>query len=228
MKITLTHITYAAVFVLIGALTFQSIRLSNKISKLNSTDSALTIAKEHLVHKQDSIDLLCKQSLFLKFKADSLGLLVADLQADNDSLNNELDSALAVIDSIPPEDSYIFLQDSAYNYPGELEYPFNARQVTEIHRAYIENIMIKKINVNLATTVNILRKQNETQDSLISNQYVQLSIYSDMVNSLRGVVTTQEVANNQLNKQLNKERKLKILFEGATAVGVIFILITLL
>ena len=88
--------------------------------------------------------------------------------------------------------------------------------------------MIKKINVNLATTVNILRKQNETQDSLISNQYVQLSIYSDMVNSLRGVVTTQEVANNQLNKQLNKERKLKILFEGATAVGVIFILITLL
>lgn len=228
MKITLKHITYGVVFVLIAALTFQSYRLSVKMAKLNEANSSLAIVNERLIHKQDSINLLRKQSLLLKFKADSLGLLVADLQNDNDSLNNELDSVLSAIDSIPPKDSYTFLQDSAYNYPGELEYPFNAKQVTEIHRTYVENIMVKKINVNLATTIYVLQEQNKTQDSLISNQYVQLSIYSDMINSLRGVIVTQEAENNTLNKQLSKERKLKILFQGATAVGVVFILITLL
>lgn len=228
MKITLRHITYVVVFILIAALSFQSYRLSSKIDKLDSANVTLALIKERLSHKQDSLDLLASQAAVLKFKADSLGVVVDELEKNNELLSGKLDSALTAIDSIPPEENYVFLQDSAYRYPGELKYPFNGKQVTEIRKTYVENVMVKKININLATTVNILRKQNETQDSLISNQYVQLDMYSGMIGSLKNIVATQEGENDKLNKDLIKQKKLKILFEGSTAVGIIFILISLL
>ena len=228
MKITLRHVAYVAVFLLIGAFSYQSYRLSVKIDKLNSTNSALALAKQTLSHKQDSINLLAGQANQLKLKADSLGLLVIDLQKDKDILYNELADALAAIDSIPVEDNYIYLRDTAYKYAGALDYPFNASQVIAMRKTYTREDFLYKVNINQAVTITILRKQNSLQDSVIGNQYVQLVLYSDMIDSLKDIVSNQEADNKKLTKDIIKQKRAKYFFQGTTAVGVIVALISLL
>lgn len=228
MTINSKHIAYGIIFVLLAAVTFQSYKLSIKIDQLNAANSNINTINELLNHKQDSINKLSKETAVLQLKADSLGKVVLELKKDNTELSNQLDSTLSSIDNIPPEKNYRFLQDSAYRYYGKLEYPFNAKQVTEIRKTYTENIMIKKINVNLATTVNILQRQVNVQDSIIGIQYVQLDMYSGMVKTLRMTLDLKHQENLDLYKDVINQKRLKYLFEGATLVGVIYILISLI
>lgn len=228
MKWTLRHTGYVIVFLLLGAVTVQSFMLSSKINKLNEANNSITIIKEQLNHKQDSIDLLSLQSITLKARADSLGVVVNELQEDNEQLSNVLHDALTSIDSIPAEENYVFLKDTAYNYSGPLEFPFNAKQVTEIRKTYVENDAIKKINVNLNLSVSILKEQVILQDSVINNQYVQLHLYSDMIDSLKDIVDQQEEENNNLNKQVVLQKRLKNIFQGTTLGSVLLVIIVAL
>jgi len=228
MKVTIRNIAYVIIFVLLGAVTFQSYLLSTKIDKLNMANDNLKAVKEQLAHKQDSINLLSKQSFTLQLKADSLGKVAIELKKYNNTLVHQLENALSHIDSIPPEENYIFLKDTAYVYPGELKFPFNAKQVTEMRKTFAENLVIKKINVNLATTINVLQKQNNIQDSIISNQYIQLNIYSGMVKTLTNNLDIKAKENTKLYKDVINQKRVKYLFEGTTFIGVVYILISLI
>jgi hypothetical protein len=228
MKLQVKHIAYGAIFLLVSGLTFQSYRLSVKNTKLEQLDTTTLLLKEEIKHKSDSIDLLEARAIVLQSKSDSLNKVVNTLQKDKDRLYTKLDSALSAIDSIPAEDNYVFLRDSAYNYPGELEFPFNSKQVTEIRKDFTENGLLKKINVNLATTIDVLQKQNEIKDNLILNQNNQLDLYENMIDSYKDVVEVNEKSNAKLTKEVIKQKRVKYLFQGISVAGGIFILISIL
>jgi len=228
MKITFKHITYAAIFLLVAALTFQSYRLSVKSNKLKDANSELVILEYKLASKQDSINLFKSRTVVLEHKSDSLIKVIIKLQKDKKILDKKLIEALANVDLIPTDESYSFLQDSAYNYPGELKYPFNNKQVTEIHKDFIENIMLERINVNLVTTVDVFKEQIMILDSLISNQYVQLDLYDEMIGSYKGIITTVEKEKDKLNKDIIKQKRVKYIFQGISVAEALVILISLL
>jgi len=122
----------------------------------------------------------------------------------------------------------MFLQDTAYNYPGSLDYPFNAKQVTEIRKDFTENSIINKINVNLLATVDVLQGQNTTKDSLILIQDSQIDLYKEMVDSYKEIITTVEKEKTKLNKDIVKQKRIKYILEGVSAVEAIVILISFL
>jgi len=221
-------IAYGVIFLLLAAVTVQSYFLSVKIDKLNAANSNLDAVKKELTHKQDSINLLSKQASTLQLKADSLGEVAIELKKNNEMLTHQLDNILSNIDSIPPEENYRYLQDTAYRYLGKLEFPFNAKQVTEIRKTHAENVMIKKINVNLATTVNILQKQIVLKDSLISNQYVQLDLYAGIVETLKTTIDKQGIDNTKLRKDAMNQKRIRYIFEGGTFIGIVYIILTLI
>jgi hypothetical protein len=158
MKITLTHIAYAAVFLLVIGLTVQSCRLSVKMQKLNQINNELVVVQNNIAHYKDSINILELDNIKRNKRIDSLNKVIYNLQKVNGSLYHQLKDALNAIDSIPPEQNYTYLQDSVYVYPGDKVFPFNAKQVTEIRKTFAEGIIIKKINVNQAITIRILQE----------------------------------------------------------------------
>jgi hypothetical protein len=228
MKFNIKQITYSAIFILIAALTFQSYRLSVKENKLKDVSSKLTLLEYTLSNKKDSINLLEYQAKLLTAKSDSLNKEVLKLKKYNTVLNNKLDSALSSIDSIPPDSSYIFLKDSAYKYSGDLIYPFNGKQITEIHKDFVENIILNKININLDSTINLISSQIVAKDNLINNQLIQINTYKGMIKSLDDIVNINKGEINKLNKDVIKQKRVKYLLQGISVAEGIFILISIL
>lgn len=221
-------IVFGSIFLLVGMLTFQSYRLSIRTNQLNNSSTEIELLKYKLSNKQDSLNLLQLEAQTLRNISDSLVKETVKLEKVTRDLNIQLEKALSKIDSIPPGESYEFLQNVAYNYEGTLEYPFNSIQVTEIHKSYVENEMIKSINVNLATTINVLNRRIGIQDSLIYNQHSRLRIYGNMVDLLNRETELLSKENKKLNKDIINQKRVKYLFQGTTIVGGIFILISLL
>jgi len=228
MKITIKHIAYSVIFILVMGLSFQSYRLSVKMSKLNQSNIELVNARRNALLYRDSINMITLRNKQIQRKIDSLGRVVIDLRGATSILHRKLAIALSKIDSIPPEENYTFLQDSAYAYPGDKVFKFNATQVTEIRKTYAENIILKKINVNDAITIQIMQEQSIVKDTLIHNLYGQISIYDNMIRSLDDTIDKQAKENVNLNKKLIRSKRFVYFFEGTTAVGVIFIIISLI
>jgi len=228
MKLQIKHIAYGAIFLLIGLVVFQSYRLSIKNDKLKQLNSTTVLLEERLKYKIDSINLLETENIILESKSDSLNSIVSKLKKDNIALNTKLDSALSAIDSIPSEENYLYLKNIAYNYPGDLEYPFNAKQVTEIRKDYTENGLLNKININLTNTVDVLQKQNDVKDNLILNKDSQIELYKSSADSYKVEIENCEENITTLNKDVIKQKRVRYLFEGVSIVGGIFILISIL
>jgi septal ring factor EnvC (AmiA/AmiB activator) len=228
MKFTIKHYAYAAIFVLIAVLTFQSYRLSVKQDRIDLYGKELALLNHKLTIKQDSIKWLEVEKERLAFKFDSIGEVVDKLRRENKVLSKKLKDALAAVDVIPPEETYIFLRDTAYNYEGEYKYPFNDRQVVEIRKDYVENININKINVNLNSTINMLNEQINVQDGIIVNQSSQINNYLDMVNALNETVNIKDAENNKLSKDVKKQKRVRYFLQGVTVAEAIVIIISLL
>jgi len=228
MQITLKEIGYGIVFLLVTGIAIQSYRLSIAKSKLKDSGIALALIKESLKHKQDSIDLLAIDAITLRDKNDSLTVIVNKLSQKNKNLDKKLKDALSNIDSIPPDVNYAYLQDSAYVYPGDKVYPFNGTQVTEIRKDYVENDILKKINLDYVTFTDVLRIQIGVQDSMIGNQYEQLGIYEGMVTSLTDVLSAAELDKSNLNKEMIRQKRGKFIFLGSTVAEALTILTLIL
>lgn len=228
MKLQIKHFAYGAIFLLIGLVVFQSYRLSIKNDKLKQLNSTTVLLEERLKHKTDSINLLETENIILESKSDSLNVIVNELKKDNIALNVKLDSALSAIDSIPSEENYSYLKNVAYNYPGNLQYPFNAKQVAEIRKDYTENGLLNKININLVNTIDVLQKQNSVKDDLILNKDVQIDLHKSIIDSYKTEIENCEKNIATLNKDAIKQKRVKYLFQGVSIVGGVFILISIL
>jgi len=222
------HIAYAAIFLLIAGLSFQSYRLSIKLNELSKADVAIILLNEQIKHKVDSIKTLNNQKLFMKDRVDSLNVIIGNLEKQKTNLSNKLDSALNVIDTIPPDDNYKYLQEVAYPYQGELKYPFNGIQVTEIRKDFTRVDGLQKINLNLETTVIKLKTQSLTKDSIITNQDLQIDLYKDINSSCQDLVAIKTDQIKDLNKDIKKQKRITYFLQTISMAEAIYILISLL
>jgi len=227
-KLQFKHIAYAAIFLLIAGLSFQSYRLSIKLNELSKADVAIILLNEQIKHKVDSIKTLNNQKLFMKDRVDSLNVIIGNLEKQKTNLSNKLDSALNVIDTIPPDDNYKYLQEVAYPYQGELKYPFNGIQVTEIRKDFTRVDGLQKINLNLETTVIKLKTQSLTKDSIITNQDLQIDLYKDINSSCQDLVAIKTDQIKDLNKDIKKQKRITYFLQTISMAEAIYILISLL
>lgn len=228
MKLTVNNLIILACLTFASLLSVQTYFLFKKDKELKNTKNELVDINTLLKNTRDSVSLLDFQNDKFKAKIDSLHNIVLSLEKDKNKLYEQLDSALSAIDSIPPDLNYKFLQDSAYNYPGDKVYPFNGKQVTEIRKSFVENQTLKKIVVNMETTLSALRKQNKTQDSVIINKELIIKIQNNTIDELHKVVIDQNSKVSDLERNVNKQKAIKHIFQGTTVAGIIFGLISIL
>jgi hypothetical protein len=133
-------------------------------------------------------------------------------------LTQDLNEALAKLNGISSDSSYIFLQKVAYNYPGVLKYLFNELQLKGIHGDYLKARNADKI-------IPVYKEQ-------IANCAVQLSEKDGITTGLNNIIASkdQQLANctkiNQDNdkiikdteKQRDKEKRRKNFWRFTTAV----------
>jgi hypothetical protein len=228
MKLNNTIIAYGVGLLLLTGLIFQSYRLSVNNNVLGNTNTQIILLKDKLSRKTDTISLLEAQRDSVEIRNLLLAKTIIRLDKENKKLDRQLDSAISAIDSIPADENYSYLQDSAYTYDGDKIYPFNGKQVTEIRKDYVANNMLRKINGNLEVTIYTLKKQVDTQDTIITNQYVQIDVYKDMIVTLKEINVINDEAIKKLNKEVVKQKRLKYILEGIGVAEAFYILISII
>ena len=141
-------------------------------------------------------------------------------------LEKDLDSALAQLDGITSDSSYVFLTTIAYNFPGTMEYLFNSYQVKGIHADWIKARGMEKIIPQLKNQISNCEYQFGVRDSLVKHlnkivdlQDKNLKDCSQMNENNKAVIT-------DLEKTRDKEKRRKGFWRTVAAIEpVIFVVL---
>jgi len=111
----------------------NSLKLENRglNADIAKRDVAIEAEQTKVKAREKTID-----SLMLVFRAKDIKI---------SGLTGELNDALAKLNGITSDESYLFLTKVAYNYPGLLEYLFNETQIRQIHADYLRARNMEKI-----------------------------------------------------------------------------------
>ncbi|MDX9913920.1 MAG: hypothetical protein RBS77_05055 [Candidatus Moranbacteria bacterium] len=112
-----------------------------KVKKFNDELAVLKADKARLeqLNKQLETDVKVKQDTIKKQDARIAELMKLFMAKDKEVVkaNAELQKALSKLEGITSDSSYVFLQEIAYKFPGELKYLFNQLQLRGIHSDYL-------------------------------------------------------------------------------------------
>lgn len=178
------------------------------------------------VSNRDALMANYKDSILLAVNAiERLEKELFYLRLIHDSLKVEYDNLADYVNNVPPDSSYYFLVNYAYDHPGEKIYPFNEDQVQGMHLTYLENISCQKISSNLYDQVSgyldLLLNKNSQINALERSSYLceeSLSNYMIIDSNQRIIINSQE---KEIIRQQRTNKIWKILTGIAFAVGVI-------
>lgn len=221
-----TKILIAAVIIIIlglaayiGGRRFE--KLNGEISFLKGENSSLKTdikARDNEIKKE-------------KDRADSIVIKLQTLQADYVLLEREkikiardLEKALAELNHITTDSSYIFLQKVAYNFPGTLRYLFNELQVRGIHRTFVELQSSNHMISTLENEIENCNKQVEDHEKLKASLENMISNLNENADDYEKIVAKDSVIIRDQGKLIKKTNRRKNFWETTTgALGLVVI-----
>ena len=148
-------------------------------------------------------------SLMLVFKAQGKTIGILTMERD------ELLDKLIVINS---DSSYVFLQEIAYNYPGVLEYMFNALQVKGIHADWIRARSAENIIPELNLQIENCKLQFTIRDSTEKALKEIISFHEYNLDDCQKINEKNGRIISDLEKIANKEQRSKNFWRFTAAI----------
>ena len=188
---------------------------TKKINTIENTNTQLLKSIENkdlkLVISDAEITRLNSKNLELELKNDGL-------KVRGDALEAALDTFSDLVNDIPPDESYLFLQ-AVYPYKGILQYSFNEKQVKAIHVNYLEKLTLRDLNDNLQAQINNLSHQLKFSDAIQRKLLEQVEILKSEKEDYEKIVTNKSEENKILIKQVKKEKRKTVLYKLATGIA---------
>ena len=134
-------------------------------------------------------------------------------------LSSDLSDALAKLEGITSDSSYIFLTQVAYNYPGLLSYIFNENQIRRIHADYLKARSADKIIPVYEQSIANCKFQLTERDSIEAGlrRIVQLR-NTELDNCEQVNANNQDIIKNT-EKQLLKAERRKGFWRATTGIA---------
>lgn len=217
-------IALVAIIVLFGIFGGRKVRkYQEEIASLKYDKTSLSVQNKLLEEKvKMQADTIKKkdariEELMKLFRAKDKE--IADLSLD-------LNEALKKLNGITSDESYKFLQEIAYNFPGELTYLFNQLQVRGIHSDYLIARSSEKTIPALTAQINNAKEQFIARDSLNAHLNGLISLKEEQLANCQLINSDNDMMIEDLEMQRNKERHRKNFwrFTSAVAGGVAILL----
>lgn len=217
-----TIIIAIAIFLIISGGFFGGCK-QKQVSKLLEKIVKLNINTDNLKNKikKDKITIvdLENQKTTLKQKVKELEKIKDVLQGQEDSLNAILATIPPIIDKIPPDSSYRFLQ-AIYPFKSEIKpYKFNVEQVQAMHKDKLESYVLFDINkvlqeriINCWDEVIVLKDVNKISEN-------QLKICQGINIKSEKIIDNKNEELKIKDKQLNKVKNESNLWKIATGIA---------
>ena len=188
---------------------------TKKINTIENTNNQLLKDIESkdlkLIISDAEITRLNSENLELELKNDGL-------KARGDALEAALDTFSDLVNDIPPDESYSFLQ-AVYPYKGILQYSFNEKQVKAIHVNYLEKMTLRDLSVNLQAQVNNLSHQLKFSEAIQRKLVEQVYILKSEKGDYEEIITNKSTENSLLSKQVKKEKRRVVLYKVTTGIA---------
>ncbi|GAF75525.1 unnamed protein product [marine sediment metagenome] len=163
-----------------------------------------------------------------KIERDSLEVVIVDLK-ENAVMYEKTEKDLRVdlrqlkdsLMNIPTSYSYAFLQEEAYLYEGELEYPFNEPQVRNIHLDYLENKDLWFLNENLMEQIDNCKLIVDIQDDLMLKSKSESMAFSRQKNIYEEIIDNNEEEKELLVEEVDKEKGKKTIWKILTGIAIV-------
>ena len=134
-------------------------------------------------------------------------------------LSADLDSALAKLDGITSDSSYIFLTQVAYNYPGLLSYIFNENQIRKIHADYLKARSADKIIPVYQQAIENCKFQLTERDSIEAGLKRIVQLRTTELNNCEQVNANNQDIIKKTEKQRDKEARRKGFWRATTGIA---------
>jgi hypothetical protein len=197
-------------------------KFRDEVSTLKSANTALgmeNIALEgNIVAEQAKVVIRDKQidSLMIEFRKKEQQITV---------ISADLGSALAKLNSITSDSSYIFLTQVAYKFPGVMKYLFNELQVKGIHADYLKARSAEKIIPEYAQQIENCKLQIATRDYIETGLKTIINTKDQQLTNCEKINQNNDQIIKDVEKQRDKEKHRKNFwrFTASVATGVAII-----
>jgi hypothetical protein len=133
-------------------------------------------------------------------------------------ISADLDSALAKLNGITSDSSYIFLRTVAYDYPGALKYLFNALQIHYIHEDYLKARSSEKIIPVMTEQLNNCRLQFSERDSIELGLKGIIALKDQKLSNCEEINQNNDIIIKDTEKQREKEKHRKNFWRFSASV----------
>lgn len=191
--------------------------------KIENTGLLMQIAK-----RDSLLYLLNKDTANLSFTIDSLNNVFFDKELYIRKLKKQRDEALAQLEGITSDSTYQFLQQVAYNFPGELKFKFNDEQIKEIHQDYEVSRNAEKLIPAMSDEIEVCKTEIGHFTVLTDNLKNTVNLQSANIVDYKGVIandsTIMDAQRRVIVKEVRRKNFWKITTGVVTLVGVILLI----
>lgn len=191
--------------------------------KIENTGLLMQIAE-----RDSLLYVLNKDTANLSFTIDSLNNVFFDKELYIRKLKKQRDEALAQLEWITSDSTYQFLQQVAYNFPGELKFKFNDEQIKEIHQDYEVSRNAEKLIPAMSDEIEVCKTEIGHFTVLTDNLKNTVDLQSANIIDYKGVIandsTIIDAQRRVIVKEVRRKNFWKISTGVITLVGVILLI----
>ncbi len=181
------------------------------------------------IAKRDSLlYILNKDTANLSFTIDSLNNVFFDKELYIRKLKKQRDEALAQLEGITSDSTYQFLQQVAYNFPGELKFKFNDNQIKEIHQDYEVSRNAEKLIPAMSDEIEVCKTEISHFTALTGNLKKTVDLQSANIVDYKGVIANDSTIMDAQRRVIVKEVRRKNFWKITTGVTVLVATILLI
>jgi hypothetical protein len=228
----MTTRTFIYVFLIIGIVALFMINLDQKtLRERQDTVIADLQLKNKSLEEEIKVynHIIITSRGKLKASRDSVAILKANfekLQVGYSHLKFAYEDLKKAIKETPPDESYKFLMVTAYPYPGNLEYPFNALQVNAMHLTYMERNIFKEMNLNLEGQVDNCQKRVENYEGQVDLLEGMIAQQDHKYSACREIISNKDKEIAIREDQHGRCKKNGWIWKGATVIVTIIAILT--
>ena len=203
----------------------QANKLFQKVTGLDLQNDILSLRNRTL---QDSLNKEIAIRLNLMRSKELLEQDKYKLLSDNKTFKKRLADIPAWLLNMPADSSYKFLNEVAYNYPGEKKYPFNDPQVKNIHADYLENASLIGLVATLEDQLVNCERIGENSDSLALSFQKSYKTAEKQRDNLTDVVKNTQEKADLYKAEVNKNKRGKKFWRTTSGVLSVIAIILIL
>lgn len=223
MKLLKTIIQTIVIVVVVTGLGYLAKTYTDKVkTEMLQYESKIDSLNNVITERDSMIQLLDYTIVEFNEITDSLYKEIQLLKKTNAELQKDLDSIVEKVDSIPANESYEYLINTAYPFKGEGSFTFNDTQLRGIRSSYQENIVLKIMNTNLDKIIDQFEFVVYYKDSLISVSEYQRQMLELNQQDLRDLISEKQKEIDYWESEAIRQKKITI--TGGTILGGLLIL----